>query len=113
MKLDLKRVEQNVRSAVTEDLLDRATVYRAGMEPDALGLIDEELRRRGVSREEIEAHAQQRKTIEDSSGLPLKCRRCTRPATVQVWGWHWLWGLVPVFPRLYAYCDQHPPKRSR
>ena len=34
--LDLERVQANVRKADMEDLLDRATVYRNGMEPDAL-----------------------------------------------------------------------------
>jgi hypothetical protein len=110
MKLDLKRVEQNVRSAQTEDLLDRATVYRAGMEPEALELIDEELQRRGVGPREIEAHRQEQKPIADGDGIALKCRLCSRPATAQMWGWHWMWGLLPLFPRQYAYCESHRPK---
>ena len=34
--LNLDRVQANVRKADLEDLLDRATVYRNGMEPAAL-----------------------------------------------------------------------------
>jgi hypothetical protein len=109
MKLNLKSVEQNVRSALTEDLLDRATVYRAGMEPEALVLIDEELRRRGVGPEDIEDHARQRRTIADAVGMPRKCCRCSRPATQLVWGWHRLWGVLPLFRRSFAYCDDHYP----
>ena len=37
-----ERVWQNAREASTEDLLDRVTVYRAGMEPEALEIIEEE-----------------------------------------------------------------------
>ena len=44
--LDLDRVRQNIRQATTEDLLDRMTVYRAGMEEEALELIADELRSR-------------------------------------------------------------------
>ena len=48
-KLDLDRVRANVGKAATADLLERVTVYRDGMEPAALDLIETELRRRGVS----------------------------------------------------------------
>ena len=49
METNLDRVRANVQAASTEDLLDRATVYREGMEPEALDLIEAELRRRGVT----------------------------------------------------------------
>src|SRR3954453_4314818 len=45
--LDLDRVRQNVLRATDEDLLDRATVYRRGMEAAALDIIDAELAERG------------------------------------------------------------------
>ena len=68
MLFDLERVRANVRQATTEDLLDRVTVYRAGMEESALAIIEAELRSRDISDEEIEAHAEQRRR--ESNFLP-------------------------------------------
>ena len=112
LELNLERVKANVQRAETEDLLDRATVYRNGMEPAALELIDAELRARGVGEAEIEAHRQRRaRTVYAADGLAVKCGvpKCPRPAVVRRWGWHRLWGLVPIFPRPLAYCDEHLP----
>ena len=53
LPLHLERVRDNARKAETEDLLDRITVYRAGMEDAALEIIDEELRHREISGEDI------------------------------------------------------------
>ncbi len=112
MQFDPQRVRANVRQAATEDLLDRATVYRAGMEPEALDLIEAELRARGLSTEAIEAHAERRRgqTIPLPDGTAVRCSFCDRPAVDQGWGWHWLWGLLPVFPRFYSYCEHHRPE---
>src|SRR2546428_5665759 len=85
MELDLERVRANVRAATTEDLLDRATVYRAGMEPEALDVIEAELRRRGVSVADIEAHEESRclrSMVVGADGLPVVCQKCHRPATM-------------------------------
>ena len=114
MRFDLERIRLNVRQADTEDLLDRATVYRAGMEPAALDLIEAELRARGLSDVDIEAHGERRRgeTIPLPDGTAVPCSFCVRPAVAQGWGWHRLWGLLPVFPRPYSYCQQHRP-RSR
>ena len=54
MLFDLERVKANVRQATTEDLLDRVTVYRAGMEDTALEVIEDELRARKLSAAEID-----------------------------------------------------------
>jgi hypothetical protein len=110
MRLDLDRVRVNVQGATTEDLLDRATVYRAGMEPEALALIDEELKARGIGEADLAEHARQRQqAVIAADGLPLKCQKCPRPAVTYRWGWHRLWGLIPVFPRRLAYCAEHAP----
>ena len=53
MEFNLRRVAAFVRRAETEELLDRVTVYREGMEPAALDLMEGELDRRGVTREQI------------------------------------------------------------
>lgn len=109
LKPDLNRVRANVQNATTEDLLDRITVYREGMEAEAVTIIEEELRQRDVSTEQIENHRQARAqhTLHDPDGLPLTCSRCQRPAIQLTWGWHYLWGKLPVFPRKLAYCEQH------
>src|SRR5947209_566383 len=107
MLWDRTRVVKNVRAATTQDLLDRATVYRKGMEPEALEVIEEELRARGVRPEEIAAHAASQRAVAGAEGLARKCCRCRRPATAVVWGWHRLGGVLPLFPRRFAYCDEH------
>ena len=114
MELNLERVRRNVSQATTEDLLDRVTVYSAGMEPAALAIIDQELAGRGVGSDEIEAHARQREQVIIllPDGTAMKCNFCHRPAETQGWGWHWLRGKLPVFPRYYAYCSQHRPDRQ-
>jgi len=108
LELNMERVRQNVQRADTEDLLDRATVYRDGMEPAALELIDAELRARGIGDAEIAAHRERRAgTLFAPDGLALKCTECARPAVAQRWGWQRLWGKIPIFPRRMRYCEEH------
>jgi hypothetical protein len=119
MQFDPERVLMNVRKATTEDLLDRVTAYRNGMEPEALAIIEGELQDRGVYREQIRAHAARRaeEIIHLTDGTAASCSFCHRPAVAQGWGWHWLsvmiWGkrrlVVPVFPRFLHYCEEHVP----
>jgi hypothetical protein len=112
MEMNLDQVRVNVQAASTEDLLDRATVYRDGMEPEALAMIDEELRKRGVTPGEIFDHAQQRQqhAISGPDGLALRCWRCQRPAVMQRWRWQRLWGKLPLFPRRVGLCEEHAQK---
>ena len=114
MRTDTGKVLANVRQAGTEDLLDRATVYRDGMEPDALHLIDRELIERGVTPEEIAEHARRRKEtmLADPDGWPVKCSLCDRPAVARPWRWHRLWGKLPLFPRRTPLCAEHAPDRA-
>jgi hypothetical protein len=108
MDFNLDRVRRNVEAANTEDLLDRATVYRDGLEPEALPVILEELRARGVSPEAIVEHEQVRgEVLLDDRGVTMKCSHCNRPAIVREWGWHQLFGKFPVFPRAFWRCDMH------
>src|SRR5262245_32383580 len=103
MRLDLKRVAAFIRKADTEELLDRVTIYRAGMEPAALDLMEGELDRRGVSREEIAEHDATRRAtaIMLADGTALRCSFCDRPAVVQARGWHKLFGRIPLCPRMF------------
>jgi hypothetical protein len=108
MEFSLERVQENVRQATTEDLLDRATVYRAGLEPEALPVILEELRSRGVTAEEIVSHEAARgEVIFDPDGPALKCHFCRKPAVTQEWGWHRMFGKLPLFPRTFYLCEEH------
>lgn len=111
MRLDLERVRINVRQSATEDLLDRATIYRQGMEAEALAIIDDELRDRGVTREAIAEHERKRRenALLDVHGIAEKCSWCRRPAVGASWGWHRLWGLLPIFPQRFAWCAEHRP----
>jgi hypothetical protein len=114
MHINRERIGDNVRQAATEDLLDRATVYREGMEAEALDMIERELQQRGVSRDAIAEHERKRREeiLFDSQGTALKCYRCRRPAVVETWGWHRLWGVLPLFPRYFAWCAEHKPRRA-
>jgi hypothetical protein len=101
----------NARKADVADLLDRVTAYRLGMEPEALEVLEGELRRRGVSAAEISARQEEcrQECVFDATGVALTCSRCRRPAVARGWGWHRLWGRVPVFPEPVRYCKEHRP----
>jgi len=45
----------------------------------------------------------------DPDGVALKCTYCDRPAVIRGWGWHRLWGVLPVFPRHLNWCEIHEP----
>jgi hypothetical protein len=108
MQFNLQRVQENVRAASTLDLLDRATIYRAGLEPAAVPVILEELRTRGVSAEALVAYERIRLTVlYDPTGTARSCHLCPRLAVAREWGWHRLFGLVPVFPRPFYLCERH------
>ena len=49
MLADPERMKRNIHEADTLDLLDRITAFRQGLEPDAVALIEDELRQRGIS----------------------------------------------------------------
>src|SRR5438093_7761178 len=104
MKFDAERVRRNAAAATTEDLLDRATVYRADMEPAALAIIEAELARRDVSAEQIAAHGEKRRETSLMEGASARrCSFCFKPAVAAGWGWHRLFRRVPLFPRMFYY----------
>jgi hypothetical protein len=113
MEFNLKRVAEYIRGAETVELLDRVTVYREGMEPAALDLMEGELDRRGITREEIAAHdADRRRTaIMLPDGTAMRCRFCNNPAVVRAWRFHRVLGIVPVFPMWFAFCAFHAEQR--
>jgi hypothetical protein len=110
---DLDKVRENARGATTEDLLDRVTVYRPNMEPEALEVIEAELQQRGVTPAAVAAHGAARENaayVTTPSGLVLCCTYCREPAVAERWGFHWLWGLIPLLPRRFHYCREHLPE---
>jgi hypothetical protein len=107
LELDLNRVRENAQASSTEDLLDRMTVYRAGLEPEALAIIRDELLARGVTAEDIADHEQRRRDLLIEGGRPVRCRLCSRPAVVRQWRWGKLFGVLPLFPRREALCAEH------
>jgi ATP-dependent helicase YprA (DUF1998 family) len=111
MQFDAERVRRNVEAATTEDLLDRATVQAAGMEPEALDLIEAELRRRGVTAEQQKAHGERGadRWFIRPDGTVISCSFCGRPAVADGLGWHRLWGVLPLIRRRVFYCGEHRP----
>ena len=107
MDFKLDRIRKNVHAATTEDLLDRITVFRGGMEPAAIEVIEAELDRRGVGEKEIREHADRRSDVLRSGSVAQRCSFCDRPAVARGWGWHRLWGTLPILPRLFYYCEVH------
>jgi hypothetical protein len=110
LRFDAERVRDNVRQATTEDLLDRCTVYAEGMEPEALEIIECELRDRGISADAIEVHRQARQEAAlHAGGEVVRCSLCPRPAVARGWGWRRLFGVVPLFPQPAYFCERHRP----
>ncbi|MBI1916786.1 MAG: hypothetical protein HYS12_18930 [Planctomycetes bacterium] len=110
MSIDHERVRENIRQAETEDLLDRLTVYQAGMEPEALGIIEAELLARGVTDAQIRNHEERRagEVLWQEPGLAYRCSLCERPAVTRGWVWQRiLRGLLPLFPRPAYLCAVH------
>jgi hypothetical protein len=108
MLANMDRIAANIEQASTEDLLCRATFDRAGMEPEAVALVEHELDRRGVNaaqrRDFLDRHAN---ALVDADGLTKRCSFCGLPARREAWGWHRLWDRIPLFPRVFRYCRNH------
>lgn len=109
MYWDPQKLLLNIRQADTDDLLDRVTAYRPGMEAEAIGLIEDELHRRGISAGKIQAFREEceRDWLFQADGCAKMCSFCRKPAVAERWGWHRLWGKIPLTPRLMRYCKQH------
>ncbi|AWM38666.1 hypothetical protein C1280_17865 [Gemmata obscuriglobus] len=109
MHLPLKEIAAYIRRAPTAELLDRVTIYRDGMEPAALDLMEGELDRRRITREQIAEYdaALQAAVVRRADGSVRRCERCERPAVHQHRGWHKLCWFVPVFRRSFYLCEEH------
>lgn len=109
MDFDLQTVAEHIRSAKTEELLDRVTVYRDDMEPAAVDLMENELARRGLTPERIAEHERGRRetALVESDGFVTRCAFCDRPAVTRAWTWRRPHGRVRVFPQRLNFCEAH------
>ena len=108
MQFSAQRVQANVRKATTDDLMDRVTVFRAGLEPAAVPIILEELRSRGVTPEAIVLHEGSRVgVLFYDNGIACQCIRCAKPAVAREWGWQRIFRKVPLYPRTFLLCTDH------
>jgi hypothetical protein len=101
--------------STNEELLDRVTVYRAGMDPAALEAIERELRSRGVTDEQVTEHGQrlEGEVLWREPGLAWSCSYCTRPAVAWEPDWVRLFWFIPIFPRRVRCCREHLESRYR
>src|SRR2546426_12572314 len=90
MDMIVERLRQKAKQATTEDLLDRVTVYRAGMEEEALDVIEQELQSRGVTDEQVRSHTERLEPVVlwERPGLAWRCSYCDRPAVGCRWRWY-------------------------
>ncbi len=109
MDLDLQKVLENIRQADTDDLIDRITAYRAGMEIDAIDMIEQELHRRRVRQSEIDDYRAEcvRECLFNADGAAKMCSLCRKPAVEERWAWHRIMGTVPIMPRRMRFCKTH------
>src|SRR5438270_12218737 len=109
MQFDGEKVRANVRAAPAEDLLDRATVWRDNLEPEALDIVEAVLRERGIRPEELEAHARRRtdEGIRYHSGAAAICYCCPNPAVERKWVWWRFLNLLPLVPLRVSVCAEH------
>jgi hypothetical protein len=113
LSFDAARVQANIQRADTTDLLDRVTVYRHDLEELAYPLIVQELRERGITASDIIAHEQRRANVLiHPAGHTQRCSQCRQPAILAQRGWFKIFGLLPIFPRLLFFCEQHAPKAT-
>jgi hypothetical protein len=110
---EIEFVRANVRRADTRDLLDRLTAFRAGLEPEALAIIVDELRARGITPEDVDGHDRNDRGVLFSgrTGTAVECDFCTRRAVCEEWGWWKLFGLIPLYPTAHRVCEDHLRRR--
>jgi hypothetical protein len=109
MRFDPQKVLDKARRADTEDLLDRVTLFREDLEPEAVEILEAELAGRGVTPEDIHQHLRtwkHRVLRRPDGSIPL-CSFCSRAAVETELDWHRIFGLVPVFKRTFHYCQRH------
>lgn len=115
LKLDKQRMLANAAQADTLELLDRVTVLREHLEPQAVEIAEAELARRGITPEEIESHGRRwrHRVLRDERGMVWNCCLCGRAAVAEELDWYRWLGWIPLFRRHYRYCEAHWRQRHR
>lgn len=98
-----------LQRAENEELLDRVTVLRDELEPEARSRIESELTNRGVSPTEVASHgaAREAECLRRADGSVRRCWRCPALATELVRRWWKLYGVIPVVPVSRPVCREH------
>jgi hypothetical protein len=109
MEISPAKLLAHVGQMEQAELLDRVTVFRDALEPDAVEVMEAELARRGIGPEEIHQHYRQIKhrVLRDAHGIPAQCSWCERAAVEMREDFHKLWRLIPVAKRIWYYCERH------
>ncbi len=109
MTLNLEKVRVYATNASNRELLDRVTVFKSGMEPNALTIIHQELRHRGVTQTQIQDHETllEPLVIRGPEGMPRICKKCSLPAISCEWGWLKVFGFIPILPWKNLFCEDH------
>jgi hypothetical protein len=112
MTVDEQKVQAKIATLDSEELLDQVTAYRLAMEPSAVSLMEKELRKRGINAAKIAEHREscERECIYLADGTAAMCSFCRKPAVQAGWGWHRLWGIMPILPRRLRRCKAHVEK---
>ena len=100
---------ENIHQSHTEDLLERVTAFRAGMEPTAIKMIERELQWRGVTAVQIHDYAEacRRECVFDENGIAKMCSSCRRPAVRGKSGAGICCSVYCRFSRAGRYCKKH------
>jgi hypothetical protein len=88
--------------------MDRATIYRDGMEPEALVIIEEELARRGITGKALAEYnlTMEKDCLRSQEGFVVQCCLCRKPAMAEGWGWYRIFW-IPIIPRRMKLCAEH------
>lgn len=111
-EVDIEAIRRFVMNADTFDLLDRVTILRHEMEPEALKLMENELDHRGIEPAMIQDYRAERasEVVFRNDGSISRCCQCGRAAVQKAWVWHRMYGKVPIFPMVKYFCDEHMPE---
>ncbi len=109
---DDAKLQAFISQCDTEELIDRVTAYRSGMEPLAIESIERELHKRGITAAQIADYREKclRTCLFLPDGTAKMCSFCRSPAIKEGWGWHRVLGKVPIFPRPMRSCEKHVTK---
>ena len=103
-----EQVRKFAALAETNDLIERVTIQRDDLDPEALTIIMQELLSRNISAETVSEYEKSRdKFLYDSQGKPRLCNICGRPAISSIKSWLKFLRIVPIMPITEYCCEAH------